>query len=92
MLIPGGHFVFAVNSDVHRQQGLQYDYTDAVEREPGYWFLPSLGFGYLFYTPERALGLLGAGWEVHHLEDGFLMQWDIPKQAVTCVARKLQRL
>lgn len=36
VLVPGGHFVFAVNSDVHRQQGLQYDYTGAVEREPGY--------------------------------------------------------
>lgn len=89
VLAPGGHFVFAVNSDVHRQQGLQYDYTGAVEKEPGYWFLPSLGFGYLFYTPERARDLLGSGWEIRHLNDGFLMQWDISKQAVTCVAEKV---
>ena len=89
VLAPGGHFVFAVNSDVHRPRLAVRLHWRGRAGTGGTGFLPSLGFGYLFYTPKRARDLLGSGWEVRHLEDGFLMQWDIPKQAVTCVVRKV---
>ncbi|MEZ4619390.1 MAG: methyltransferase domain-containing protein [Caldilineaceae bacterium] len=34
VLQPGGKLLFVVNSETHRQLGLQYDYTDAIELEP----------------------------------------------------------
>ena len=89
VLEPGGRLLFIVNSEKHRQQGLQYDYRDAREVEPNYWELSAVGRSYLFYTPERAQELLGRGWEIEHLEEGEFWQWEIEKVVVSGLARRV---
>lgn len=89
VLRPGGRLLFVVNSETHRRLGLQYDYTGATEQESGWWHIPAIGRTYLFYTPDRARELLGAGWQILLLEERDFDQWAIPKRVVLCVAERL---
>ena len=91
VLQPTGKLLFVVNSDKHRQLGLQYNYTAAVEVEPHFWHLPhDRDRTLLFYTPELARELVGTGWHWHCLEDTLFEHWDgIDKRAVIGLAEKL---
>ncbi|MDQ3315853.1 MAG: class I SAM-dependent methyltransferase [Actinomycetota bacterium] len=88
VLRPEGRLIFAVNSQEHRRLGLQYDYTDAFEREADYWHLPTLDRTYLFYSTRLAKRLLGSGWRILHLGAEPFEHWGIEKHAVLCVAEK----
>ncbi|MEZ4676522.1 MAG: class I SAM-dependent methyltransferase [Caldilineaceae bacterium] len=91
VLQPGGKLLFVVNSETHRQLGLQYDYTDAIELEPQVWHLPHDKMRtFLFYTPALARELLDEGWQWHHLADEQFSHWDgIDKRAVIGLAEKI---
>jgi len=91
VLKPSGKLLFAVNSKSHRELGLQYDYTDAIEVEPNVWRLPNdRDRTFLFYTPEIAKELAGDGWVWHYLEDEQFEHWsNIHKRAVVGFCEKL---
>lgn len=89
VLRPSGRLLFVVNSETHRQEGLQYDYTGATEIEPGWWHLPTIGRTYLFYSPDLVREMLGEGWQILLLEERDFDQWAIPKRVVLCVAERL---
>lgn len=89
VLEPAGKLLFVVNSERHRKQGIQYDYTGARRLEDNYWELPVIGRRYLFYTPELVRELLGSGWNIHHLAERPFRQWEIEKRVVTCLAERV---
>ena len=91
VLKPGGWLLFAVNSESHRQLGLQFDYTDAKELEPQVWHLPNdKDRTFLFYTPELAKELVGEGWRWAYLEDEAFEHWNIEaKRAIVAMVQKL---
>ena len=91
VLRANGKLLFLVNSDTHRQLGLQYDYSGAVELEPQVWRLPNdKNRTFLFYTLDYARALVGPGWYWHYLEDEAFEHWGgIEKRAVVGLVEKL---
>ena len=89
VLKPEGQLLFLVNSDTHRELGLQYDYTDAVEIEPNFWNLPNdMNRTFLFYTTKLAKELLGQGWTWHYLQEEVFEHWSIEKRVILGFAEK----